>query len=181
MKIITGAVDAVRRSEWRKDKTVKGSRYALLKNPENLTARQEAALVEIVTRNAPLVEAYRLKETFRDLYRQPDWTSARGFLKAWVLAARRSGLEPMMKAAETIKAHWHGVLRWHATKISNRIMDGLTSLIQAAKRKARGYRNHDAFICLAYLIAGKLELGTHEVTQSLKGSASFRVGTCRCP
>jgi len=39
MKIITSAADAVRRAEWRKDKTVKGSRYALLKNPENLIPR----------------------------------------------------------------------------------------------------------------------------------------------
>jgi transposase len=161
MKIITSAVDAVRRTEWRKDKTVKGSRYALLKNPENLTPDQEIALAEIINRNAALAKAYRLKETFRDLYRQPDRQAARGFLKAWVIAAHRSGLKPIQQAAEAIKRHWFGILRWHVSKLSNGIMEGLASLIQAAKRKARGYRNHDTFICMAYLIAGKLDLRTH--------------------
>lgn len=161
MKIITDAVDAVRRAEWRKDKTVKGSRYLLLRNPESLTPEQEAALAEIMERNTALAEAYRLKETFRDLYRQPDWTSARGFLKAWVVAVIKSDLAPMIKAAGTIRRHWAGILHWHVSRVSNGVMEGLASLIQAAKRKARGYRNHATFICMAYLIAGKLDFSTH--------------------
>ena len=161
MKIITSAVDAVRRSEQRRQKTIKGSRYALLKNPENLTPRQQKALSAIMERNAALAEAYRLKETFKDLYRQPDWHAARGFLKGWVTAAHRSKLKPMQRAAQTIRRHWCGILQWHISKISNGIMEGLASLVQAAKRKARGYRNHETFICMAYLIAGKLDLQTH--------------------
>jgi len=45
--------------------------------------------------------------------------------------------------------------------ISNRLMEGLASLVQATKRKARGYKNHDTFICITYLVAGKLDLRTH--------------------
>ncbi len=80
-KILSDALDKVRRSEWRKGEAVKGSRFALLKNPMNLTARDREALTEIQARNATLAEAYRLKETFRDLYLQIDEDPARNFLK----------------------------------------------------------------------------------------------------
>ena len=157
-KILGQAVDAVRRSEWRSDKAIKGTRYLVLKNPERLTDKQGGLLREALARNANLAEAYRLKETFRDLYRQADWQAGKGFLKAWVSMALASRLAPMVKAAQTIRTHWKGILRWHRTGLNNGIMEGLNSLIQAAKRKARGYRNHRTFRLMAYLIAGKLDL-----------------------
>jgi transposase len=157
-KILGDALDQVRRSEWRQDKAIKGTRYLVLKNPDRLTAKQRDLLDEALARNANLAEAYRLKETFRDLYRQPDWQAGRGFLKAWITMARNSGLAPMRKAAQTIAHHWQGILRWFSTGLNNGIMEGLNSLIQAAKRKARGYRNHATFRLIAYLIAGRLDL-----------------------
>ena len=89
---------------------------------------------------------------------QPDWQAGKGFLKAWVSMTLASQLAPMAKAAQTIRTHWQGILRWHRTGLNNGIMEGLNSLIQAAKRKARGYRNHRTFRLMAYLIAGKLDL-----------------------
>ena len=157
-KILGTAVDLVRRSEWRTDKAIKGTRYLVLKNPERLTDEQSGLLKEALTRNANLAEAYRLKETFRDFYRQADSQAGKGFLKAWVSMALASKLKPMAKAARAIRDHWKGILRWHRTKLNNGIMEGLNSLIQAAKRKARGYRTNRNFRLMAYLIAGKLDL-----------------------
>jgi len=157
-KILGDAVERVRRSEWRTDKTVKGGRYALLKNPANLTAKQREQLTDITRRNAALAEVYRMKETFRDLYRQPDQVAAQGFLKAWIATAMRSTLKPLVKAAKTIHQRAKGILRWYATRMTNAVLEGLNSLLQAAKRKARGYRLHRTFITMAYLIAGKLDL-----------------------
>lgn len=157
-KILGQAVDAVRRSEWRTDKAIKGARYLVLKNPERLSEKQTGLLAEALQRNANLAEAYRLKETFRDFYRQPDVDAGKGFLKAWITMALQSKLKPMVKAANTIRTHWQGILRWHRTGLNNGIMEGLNSLIQAAKRKARGYRCHRTFTIMAYLIAGKLDL-----------------------
>ena len=77
--------------------------------------------------------------------------------------ARASKLEPMRKAADTIQKHWQGILRWFSSGLNNGIMEGLNSLIQAAKRKARGYRNHQTFRTIAYLIAGKLDLRVERV------------------
>lgn len=157
-KVLTDTVDRVRRSEWRKDKTVKGARFALLKNPENLTDSQRKALQEVTSRNAALAEAYRVKETFRDLYRQPDLRAATGFLKGWLTMARASTLAPIRKAAATINNRAKGILRWYVSRLTNAVMEGLNSLLQAAERKARGYALHRTFITMAYLIAGKLDL-----------------------
>lgn len=157
-KVLGDMVEKVRRTEWRKDKTVKGARWALMKNPENLTPRQREQLKEVTARNQALAEAYRMKETFRDLYRQPDLESATGFLKGWVAVAEQSTLKPVRQAAATIRRRGKGILRWYVTHLTNAVMEGLNSLLQAAKRKARGYRLHSTFITLAYLIAGKLDL-----------------------
>ena len=157
-KVLGDAVERVRRSEWRRDKTVKGGRFALLKNPINLTERQREQLRDITARNAALAEVYRMKETFRDLYRQEDIHAATGFLKGWIATAMNSTLKPLIKAAKTIKNRSKGILRWYSTRMTNAVMEGLNSLLQAAKRKARGYRLHSTFITIAYLIAGKLDL-----------------------
>ena len=111
-----------------------------------------------MTRNSALAEVYRRQETFRDFYRPPDERSARGFLNGWVATAQTSTLKPLLKAAKTIKRRAAGILRWHQTRLTNAVMEGLNSLLQAAKRKARGYRLHKTFITMAYLIAGKLDL-----------------------
>lgn len=163
-KVLGDAMEKVRRSEWRTDKTVKGGRWALLKNSENLTANQREQLTDITTRNATLAEAYRLKETFRDFYRQPDLASATGFLKGWIAVAERSTVKPMIKAAKTLRNRGKGILRWFVSHLTNAVMEGLNSLLQAAKRKARGYRLHKTFITMAYLIAGKLDLGLARCT-----------------
>lgn len=157
-KLLGDAIDKVRRQEMKKDKTLKGSRFSLLKNPENLTAKQRLMLTEIQQRNAPLAEAYRLKETFRDVYRQHSKNDARDLMKAWVTNAYTSGIAAMRTAANTIRKHWDGILHWYDAHITNAVMEALNSLIQAAKRKARGYRTLKNLRIIAFLIAGKLDL-----------------------
>lgn len=157
-KLLTDAIDKVRRSEMRHDKILKGSRYSLIKNPENLTANQKKTLEEVQRRNANLAEAYRLKETFRDVYRQATKEDAKGMLKGWVSNALRSKIQAMKTAANTISKHWKGILRWYDSRITNAVMEALNSLIQAAKRKARGYRTIHNLRLIAFLIGGKLDL-----------------------
>ena len=105
----------------------------------NHSDRKWATAFFRINRNAALAEAYRLKQTFRDLYQQPTYAAGRGFLKAWITMAQRSGLEPMKKSAETIRAHRQGILHWFVSRVSNGIMEALISLVQAAKQKARGH------------------------------------------
>jgi len=63
----------------------------------------------------------------------------------------------MIKAAKTIKRHWDGVLNWFDSHLTNALLEGMNSLIQAAKSRARGYRSNRNFIAIAYLIGAKLE------------------------
>jgi transposase len=64
----------------------------------------------------------------------------------------------MIEAARTVKRHWNGILRWHDTHIANGILEGINSLVQAAKAKARGYRSSRNLKAIIYLVAGKLKI-----------------------
>lgn len=60
----------------------------------------------------------------------------------------------MKDAAQTIKAHWDGILQWFASQVNNAVIEGTNSLVQAAKAKAWEYRNKRTFIDRIYLVAG---------------------------
>ena len=80
------------------------------------------------------------------------------FLKKWYFWATHSRLEPIIDAARTVKRHWDGILRWFDSKIANGLIEGINSLVQAAKAKARGYRSTRNLKAIVYLLAGKLDL-----------------------
>src|SRR5438270_892233 len=70
-----------------------------------------------------------------------------------------SGLGPLIRFTRMLEDHWLGVMRWHHSRVSNGLLEGLNSLIQAAKRRARGYRTNRNYIAMIYLVAGKLNAG----------------------
>jgi len=79
------------------------------------------------------------------------------FLNKWCFLATHSGLEPIKKAAYTVKRHWDGIVKWYESKINNGILEGLNSGIQAAKSKARGYKTFKNYKAIVYLLSGKLD------------------------
>ena len=79
-------------------------------------------------------------------------------LKRWHRRAIRSKIDRIVKLAKSVKEHWNGILSYFDSRLTNGFLEGINSLIQAAKAKARGYRNPNNLIAMAYLIAGKLEL-----------------------
>jgi transposase len=156
VKIVNEAVDQVRRDEQKSRQELKKSRYLWLKNPANLSERQQAHLQGLAGTNLKTARAYQIRLTFQDLYDQPK-AEAEAFLKRWYFWATHCRLPPMIEAAKTIKRHWDGVLRWFHTRIANGILEGINSLVQAAKAKARGYRSTRNLKAIIYLIAGKLQ------------------------
>jgi len=156
MKIINQAVDEVRRQEQQTRPELKRSRYIWLKNQDNLTEKEQTRFESLKEVNLKTARAYHLKLNFQEMYQQPP-ELAEPWLKKWYYWATHSRLEPMIKAAQTIKRHWAGVLRWFTSRISNGVLEGINSLIQAAKAKARGYRSSKNFITMVYLIAGQLD------------------------
>ena len=75
----------------------------------------------------------------------------------WYFWATHSRLQPIIDAARTIRKHWDGVLQWFTSRLTNAILEGINSLVQAAKARARGYRTLKNFICISYIIAGRLD------------------------
>ena len=75
-----------------------------------------------------------------------------------VLRAKRSRLAPIKEFVATVEAHWDGIIAWQQSRLSNGLLEGTNSLVQAAKRRARGYRSKEKMITVIYLIAEKLPL-----------------------
>lgn len=149
------AVDKVRRLEQKECPLLKKSRWIWLKNPENLTIKQSERLKDLSKLNLKTALAYQMRLNLREFWNLPP-IQAIEFLKSWCLWALNSGLEPFVEVVKTIVRHWLGIINFASSKISNGIIECINGLIQAAKRKARGFRNTDYFITIIYLIAGKL-------------------------
>lgn len=158
LRLLNTAVDEVRREEQKERGELKRTRYLWLRNPGNLTGRQHAWLEELVDpRRVQLrtARAYRIKLAFQEFWELPP-ALAEPFLKRWYFWATHSRLPSMIRAARTIRKHWHGVLRWFRSRVSNGMLEAMNSLVQAAKARARGYRSPQNFITMAYLVCGKL-------------------------
>jgi len=158
VKIVNDAVDQVRRAEQKAQSLLRGTRYIWLRNPTTLSDRQRATLDALSTRHLKTARAYQIRPAFQDLYDQPSAAAGAGFLKQWYFWATHSRLEPMIEAARTVKRHCDGILRWFDSKIANGLIEGINSLVQAAKAKARGYRSTRNLKAIVYLLAGKLNL-----------------------
>jgi transposase len=161
LKIINEAVDAVRREEAKTNPILAGSRYVFLKNDANLTARQREKKEEITIADVNLksMKALQMRENFQLLYRVFTVGQFVKGLREWVKWVSNCGLKPMEAAAGTILRHWNGIVRWKQSQINNGILEGLNSTVQAAKRKARGYKIQH-LITITYLLTGKLNLKT---------------------
>ena len=157
MKLMNEALDAVRREESPSTPGLKKTRYHWLKNPGDLTQTQKTRLRELKAMNLQTVEAYQMKLLFQDFFEQANPRAARVFLADWCALADTSKIKPLMKLADTLRSHRRGILNWWRSRISNGLIEGMNSLIQAAIAKARGYRNPKNLITIAYLIAGKLD------------------------
>jgi transposase len=159
VSLVNDAVDEVRRLERKLHPELSGTRYLWLKNPDNLTPHQEQQLetFDLTRCHLKTTRAYQIRLVFQDLYAQsPD--VAELFLKRWYFWATHSRIQPIIDVAKTIRRHQDGILRWFTSRINNGILEGINSLVQAAKAKARGYRSTRNFATIIYLIAGKLDL-----------------------
>ena len=158
VKIVNDAVDEVRREEQKRRPELKKTRYVWLKNETSLSNGQREQRDRLANSNLKTARAYQVRLTFQELYQQPTREAAEAFLKKWYFWATHSRLPPMIEAAKTTKRHWDGILRWFDSKIANGLIEGINSLVQAAKAKARGYRSTRNLKAMIYLIAGKLDL-----------------------
>jgi transposase len=97
-----------------------------------------------------------IRENFQAIYNAKNDDDFITLLKKWYFWATHSKLEPIIKAAKTIKSHWYGVVEWQRSRINNGILEGMNSIVQAAKARARGFRSFRNYKIIVYLTTGKL-------------------------
>lgn len=158
MKLIGDAVNDVRRAEVKARPELRGTRYVWIKNEPNLTAKQSTVLDTLSSTNLKTARAWRMRLAFQDIYAQPTRGWGELFFDKWIGWAKRSRLEPMKAVARTMEKHREGILAWFESRISNGLVEGINSVVQATKTKAHGYRNSETLKAVTYLVAGKLDL-----------------------
>jgi transposase len=150
MRHLGDALDKVRRSEYhrltgKKRSYIKGQRYTLLSNRENLTLAGRQALRKLLKVNKRLNVAYVLKESFGQLwdYETEGW--ARRFFEHWRDALKWQRLEPYVKFAAMIDRHWDGIVSYchPENKFSLGMVEGLNGKIRVLQRRAYGYRDEE--------------------------------------
>jgi transposase len=142
---------------------LKGTRWLLLKNPENLdTKRDEKQRLEQALQvNKPLSIAYYLKENLRQIWSQANKRTARRVLQDWLKRARASEIPMLAQFASTLEDHQEGILNYYNYRISTGPLEGTNTKIQAMKRQAYGFRDMEFY---------KLKiLGIHESQYALVG------------
>jgi transposase len=156
VKLATDALDDIRREVWNEArrageiaaaKDLKGARFALWKNPENLTPRQQTKLAHIQQINQRLYRAYLLKEQLRQIYRV-DADEAIGMLDGWLKWAWRCRLEPFVKLARTIRDQRAGIEAAFRNGLSNARVEQVNTQIRLITRRGFGYHSQHAVILL---------------------------------
>ncbi len=133
---------------------LKGTRWLLLKNPENLNDKrnERERLEEALSLNQPLATAYYLKEDLRQIWEQSSRSAAERFLDDWCARARGSGIRFLQKFANTIQGHRSGLLAWYEYPISTGPLEGTNNKIKTLKRQAYGFRDQDYFRLKLYAL-----------------------------
>jgi transposase len=142
---------------------LKGTRWLLLKNPENLdeTRDEPRRLREALKLNAPLAMAYYMKEDLRRIWQQPGKRAAGRVLKAWIQRAEASGIRMLIKFAQTLAAHRRKILAYYDYPISTGPLEGTNTKIRVLQHQAYGFRDPEFFKLKIY--------GLHETRYQLVG------------
>src|SRR5262249_5618183 len=128
-------------------KVLKGARWLLLKNPENLDAEKDekARLEEALALNQPLAVAYYLKEDLRRVSGQPGERVATALLNDQLRPAEAAGVGMLQQMAKTLASHRTGLLAYYDAMITSGPMEGTNNKIKTMKRMAYGFRDPEFF------------------------------------
>jgi transposase len=163
MREITTAVDLVRKQEHRHlagdgESPLTGTKYWWLYGRERLPRKYWARFNALQAQQLQVGRAWALKEALRRLWDYRRLSVATAFFQRWYHWARCSRLEPIRRAAATLKRHADGLLRYCQHPITNGVTEGLNSKIMTIKRQACGFRNPRHFEIAIYFHCGGLDL-----------------------
>lgn len=152
VKLMNEKLDDIRRVQYNmekdinKRKVLKGTRYLLLSNGEDIFDKEyKTRLDNALDMNKPLSQAYYLKEQLREFWTQVNKEEAEKVMLDWVSQAKESKVPQLMKMAATIMAHRTGILAWYDSHISTGKVEGINNKIKVMKRNAYGFRDERYF------------------------------------
>ncbi len=150
-------------TDQRHKQVLKGTRWLLLKNHENLNPikGEPRRLQEALALNEPLAAAYYLKDDLRQIWEQATKASARMKINDWYHQAMNSGIRVLMEFARTLLTHAHGILAWYDFPISNGPLEGTNNKIKTMNRQHYGLRDPEFFRLKLYQL--------HETKYALVG------------
>jgi transposase len=173
MKYILKAVDDVRKSEHRElsengEEVLKGTRYLWLWSEENIPQWRRGEFEELRAKDLRVCRAWAIKENLRHLWNYRYETPMRKYFRRWYFWAMHSRLEPIKKAAKTVKAHIDNIVTYARHRITNALGEAINGKIEKVKRMACGFRNRSHYRTAIYFHCGGLDLfPKHPANQTL--------------
>jgi transposase len=125
---------------------IKGTRFLLLRNPENLQEDQIPKLDEALQLNEPLLLGWYLKEELRELWNQPSRQKMAAFLKDWCQKAEQTTIGQLIKMAKTLRTHASGILSYSQHPITSGKLEGINNKIKTLTKRSYGFHDENFFI-----------------------------------
>lgn len=152
VKLMNDALDEIRRSLYREEKdlnkrkVLKGTRWLLLCNGKDIFDQDfKSRLDNALKLNEPLMKAYYLKESLKEIWTQMSKEQAVKVMDDWIEQAYQAKIPKLTTFANTLKAHRWGILAWYDYHISTAKLEGINNKIKTMKRQAYGYRDQKFF------------------------------------
>lgn len=148
--LMNKALDDVRKEQQQninkdEEKVLKGNRFLLLKNYNELQPELKNRLEAILRANEPLFKAHALKEQFHLFWIQESLQKAWIFLDKWISDAIATGIKKLKKMADVVDDHRCGLLNYFKHHITNAAAEGINNKIKTMKRQAYGFRDMEYF------------------------------------
>ncbi len=159
-KLMLDAMDEVRRAEQGKQASKQRSAgKKLLMIPESRQTEQQKEAVLTLSKKYPKTgRAFRMVQALDEMYKCNKYSEANEVFNKLTSWLKRSRLEPMKRVADTLRKQKKSILSYFYARVTNAVAEGINSLIQSAKRRARGFRTLESYKCMIYPVVGKLKL-----------------------
>ncbi len=163
MKHVLKAVDNVRKEEHKElSKTgieiLKGTKYLWLWSEENIPEKRKNEFKELRAQDLKVCRASAIKENLRHMWNYCYEASMRKYFKSWYFWATHSRLDPIKKAAKTLKTHLDNIVTYARHRITNAMAEGMNAKIERIKRMACGFRNREHYRTAIYFHCGGLDV-----------------------
>ncbi len=163
-QLMLKAMDKVRREEQGKLSRSRKAGRKLLMIPKGRMTKQQKAVTTDLLKNFPKTgRAFSMVQSLDEVYKCTRKKQAERKYKRLMNWMNKSRLEPMKTAAKTLKENQETILNYFDNRITNALAEGLNSMIQMAKRRARGFATIKGYTCMIFLVVGRLKLSCPEL------------------